>query len=285
MNLRPRLRPTYSGVTATLALMMAMGGTSYAAVALQANSVKSIHIADGTIQARDIASDAVHSGKVKDGTLRAADFRQGELPSGAAGPQGEQGPKGDQGLPGPKGDQGEQGLPGQQGDQGPQGLTGDTGPKGLQGEQGLPGQQGDQGPQGLTGDTGPKGDTGLKGDKGDKGDTGASPVTAFAVVRADGSIDNARGVTHVRNEGPAAGGVVYTIGFGPNVNGCAIQVSVVDSAPSIYYSEVPTGYGTARSSGTGYPSGMGGAQSGFNVRIFDTAGNGVARPFVISAMC
>lgn len=238
MRLSTRRRPTYAGVTATLALMMAMGGTSYAAVSLHEGSVKSWHVADDSIKARDLTDGAIRSRQVLDGSLRAKDFRAGQLPRGAAGTQGTQGT---------------------------QGLPGDTGPQG---------------------DTGTQGETGPKGDKGDTGDAGASPVTSFALVRADGSIVNQRGVTHVRNESAGAvGGVAYTVGFGVDVNGCAIQVSVVDTAASPYYGEIPTGYGTARSTGADYPTGMGGAQSGYNVRLFDSTETGVARPFSISAIC
>ena len=66
---------------AYLALFVALGGTSYAAVALPKNSVG----------AAQIKPNAVSTKKVKNGSLRASDFKSGDLP---AGPQGATGPVG-----------------------------------------------------------------------------------------------------------------------------------------------------------------------------------------------
>jgi len=98
--------PKHSTVVAYVALFIALGGTSYAAVKLPKNSV------GGT----QIKANAVTSGKVKNGSLRKADFKASDLPVGPAGAQGAQG------LQGPKGDKGDQGL------QGLQGPTGNVGP-------------------------------------------------------------------------------------------------------------------------------------------------------------
>jgi hypothetical protein len=262
VNLRPRLRPTYSGVTATLALVMVMGGTSYAAVALHHDSVRSFHIAEDTIRATDIHSGAVKSSEVRDGSLRAIDFRAGQLPAGPQGPQGETGLQGETGPHGETGPQGETGLQGETGPHGETGLQGETGPQGEPGPAGAQGPKGDEGPQGPQGATGP------------------SPLTAFAVVRPDGSLVSQRGVQHAEAIGPAVGGQVYVIGFASDVSKCAVQVTVVDTNPSPYYSDVPNGYGTARIT-TGNWSGSAVA---YNVRLFD-GGTGVSRPFIISAMC
>jgi hypothetical protein len=88
-----RSRLTYANVMATIAVFVALGGSSYAAVTLTRSSVKGKHI----------AKNAVTSPKVKNGSLRRTDFRAGVLspgPRGAEGPRGEQGPKGDQGAAG-----------------------------------------------------------------------------------------------------------------------------------------------------------------------------------------
>jgi hypothetical protein len=95
---------------AYLALFIALSGTSYAAVKLPANSIKS----------KQLGKNAVTSTKVKDGSLLARDFKAGELP---AGKQGERGAQGERGLPGERGVQGERGLQGEQGLQGPAGPT------------------------------------------------------------------------------------------------------------------------------------------------------------------
>lgn len=238
MNLRPRIRPTYAGVTATLALMVALSGTSYAAVTLQSGSVHSSHIADNTIRAKDIHRGAVRSNEVRDHSLRAKDFGKGELPAGAPGRQG---------LPGPKGD------------------------AGVDGRQGFQGVQGEPGPRGP------------QGDQGEQGPAGASPVTAFAVVRADGTVVSQRGLKRSENYAQAAGGQVYLLGFSEDVSDCAVQVSVVDTDPSGMYAEVPTGHGTARVSTIDW-TGSGVAVT-YNVRIFDGDTVGVAKPFAFSAVC
>ena len=69
-----------SNAVAYLALFVALGGTSYAAVQLPANSVK----------AKQIAKNAVATAEVKDGSLTVKDF-QGGLPAGPTGPQGPKG--------------------------------------------------------------------------------------------------------------------------------------------------------------------------------------------------
>ena len=85
---------------ALLALLIALGGTSYAAVQLPRNSV-------GTPQLR---AKAVTSAKLAKNVRAQLATAGVPGPQGAAGPQGEPGP---QGGPGPKGD------PGDQGDLGP----------------------------------------------------------------------------------------------------------------------------------------------------------------------
>jgi hypothetical protein len=95
---RPKL--TYANVVASLALFVALGGTSFAAFQLGKNSVKSKNIAKEAVHASDIANDAVSSAKVKDGSLLAGDFKAGQLPSGPTGPTGKTGATGPQGSPG-----------------------------------------------------------------------------------------------------------------------------------------------------------------------------------------
>lgn len=100
------LKLTYANVVATLALFIALGGSSYAAVELGKNSVKSDNIGKEQVRASDIAKNAVSSAKVKDASLLAKDFKSGQLPMGAPGaigPRGPQGPKGDRGLQGAPG--------------------------------------------------------------------------------------------------------------------------------------------------------------------------------------
>ena len=109
-SLKPR-RPSPALVVSVIALIVALGGTSYAAIKLPANSV-------GTKQ---IKKDAVTTAKVKDGSLQMADFRAGQIPAGAAG------------ATGPKGDTGATGATGAAGPKGDTGTTGDKGAHGAQG--------------------------------------------------------------------------------------------------------------------------------------------------------
>ncbi len=84
---------SYANVMSTLALFVALGGVSYAAVKLPKNSVG----------AKQLRTDAVTSKKVKDGSLAATDFAAGQLPAGARGPAGPQGVAGPQGAAGAAG--------------------------------------------------------------------------------------------------------------------------------------------------------------------------------------
>ena len=77
-------------LVACIALVVALGGVSYAAAVLPKSSV-------GTPQ---LKKKAVTGAKVKNGSLTAADFKAGQLPAGPQGSQGPQGPKGDTGAPG-----------------------------------------------------------------------------------------------------------------------------------------------------------------------------------------
>jgi hypothetical protein len=90
MRALPSRRPRYAEVTATLALVIALGGTSYAVTALPRNSV-------GTAQ---LKAHAVTRGKLARGLAHAG--RRGRKgvpgPAGAIGPAGPAGPSGMSGL-------------------------------------------------------------------------------------------------------------------------------------------------------------------------------------------
>jgi hypothetical protein len=85
MRLLRRFRlPSPAMVIACLALLLVLGGTSYAAIqALPRNSVTSV--------------------QVKDRSLLAKDFKAGQIPRGPAGPAGAAGPAGPAGPQGPPG--------------------------------------------------------------------------------------------------------------------------------------------------------------------------------------
>lgn len=96
-------RPSYANVVSTLALFIALGGVSYAAVTLPANSVSSKQIKRGAVKNSDLGKSAVTGSKVKNGSLLSGDFKPGQLPAGATGAQGLKGDKGDAGTNGTSG--------------------------------------------------------------------------------------------------------------------------------------------------------------------------------------
>src|SRR3954452_5183757 len=130
MDPMPRLkllrRPSPALVVSVIALVVALGGTSYAAIVLPANSV-------GTKQ---IKKNAVTGAKVKNGSLLSADFRAGQLPAGATGATGATGLKGDKGTAGAAGPAG---SPGVKGDPGTPGAPGTDGADGTAGTAGVNG--------------------------------------------------------------------------------------------------------------------------------------------------
>lgn len=84
------LRHARSNAVGYLALTVALGGTSYAAVALPARSVGP----------KQLKANAVTSAKVKNRTLRLKDFKVGQIPAGLAGARGLVGADGAKGATG-----------------------------------------------------------------------------------------------------------------------------------------------------------------------------------------
>lgn len=145
-----------------IALFIALGGTSYAAIHLPPNSV-------GT---RQLRRHSVTPSKISPRTLRL--FR-GQ--SGAGGLPGPAGPAGPKGARGPRGYRGYRGF---------RGATGPTGPQGVPGTPGAPGTAGPPGASTLTGNWLPESTTGT-----DLGPPVGSRSTASSV--AGGATDDAVG--------------------------------------------------------------------------------------------
>ena len=76
-----RQRLTFANVLSMVALFLALGGSSVAAVSLKRNSVKGKHI----------ARNAVTAPKVKNASLRLEDFAAGQIPQGPKGDKGDNG--------------------------------------------------------------------------------------------------------------------------------------------------------------------------------------------------
>ena len=95
MRQRPTKLPSPAMVLAATALLVALGGTSVAAVSqIPRASVGAAQLKANAVTSPKIANNTIVSADVRNGSLLRADFRRGQLP---AGPVGAQGP---QGLPG-----------------------------------------------------------------------------------------------------------------------------------------------------------------------------------------
>jgi hypothetical protein len=97
-------RFTYGNIVGTLALFIALGGTSYAVATgsidgreIKNNSVRSKDLRNNDVRGRDVRNGTLTSTDVRNGSLLAADFQPGQIPDG---------PKGDKGDPGPQGETG-----------------------------------------------------------------------------------------------------------------------------------------------------------------------------------
>lgn len=85
-------RPSASMVVSSFALLVAMSGTSYAALQISGNDIEK-----GTVTSKQIKDDSLKGKDVKDGSLRVEDFGD-ELPAGPAGPAGADGEDGEDGV-------------------------------------------------------------------------------------------------------------------------------------------------------------------------------------------
>jgi Collagen triple helix repeat (20 copies) len=110
---RLRAKLTYANVMATVAVFIALGGASYAAVKLPKDSV-------GPNQLRKEAVTPTKLSKASKVALTG--------PQGPSGPQGPRGDTGAMGATGAQGEEGEQGDPGEKGEKGDQGEPGPQGP-------------------------------------------------------------------------------------------------------------------------------------------------------------
>jgi hypothetical protein len=168
-----------SQVVAYVALFVALGGTSFAAVMVTGRQVKDgsltgTDLKNGSVTGKDLKNRSVTTYDIRDGSLMAKDFKFGQLPAAAAGAQGVRGFKGDTGSTGAAG---------------ATGATGDTGATGETGSAGDTGPQGDPGVEGAPGIQGPQGDPGIAGTNGAPGADGSA--LGFAHVNQDGTLDEA----------------------------------------------------------------------------------------------
>jgi hypothetical protein len=81
-----RTRLTYANVMATIAVFIALGGSSYAAIVITGRNVK-----NSSLTGRDIRNSSLTASDVKNHSLRAVDFKSKQLPAGPQGPKGDKG--------------------------------------------------------------------------------------------------------------------------------------------------------------------------------------------------
>jgi len=81
---------TYANVTATIALFVALGGTSYAAIKLPRNSVGATQIATGAVRSAEIKDRSVGLRDISTGARTSLRGQRGL--AGSPGPQGPAGP-------------------------------------------------------------------------------------------------------------------------------------------------------------------------------------------------
>ncbi len=110
-----RKRLTFANVMSLVAVFIALGSASYAAVNLPKNSVGTKQLKNRSVGTKQLKGNSVNSGKIRDFSLKARDFQNGQIPAGPTGPTG---------------------SPGSDGATGPQGLAGTTGPTGITGADG-----------------------------------------------------------------------------------------------------------------------------------------------------
>ena len=91
-----RKQLSYANVVASLALVLALGGTAWAAVTLPRDSVASKQIRKDAVRSPEIRAEAVRSSEIQDEGIRLADIAAGARTAleGAEGPAGPPGPAG-----------------------------------------------------------------------------------------------------------------------------------------------------------------------------------------------
>src|SRR3954467_4707102 len=117
MPARFRSQLTYANVMATIAVFVALGGSSYAALRVTGKNVPRDALTGADIKnltGRDVRNNSLTGADVKNlgsadianGRLLAKDFARGQLPKGETGATGATGPKGETGATGAAGAQG-----------------------------------------------------------------------------------------------------------------------------------------------------------------------------------
>ncbi|MEA2279609.1 MAG: hypothetical protein QOK21_216 [Solirubrobacteraceae bacterium] len=79
MLARLRRRASFANVTSALALFVALGGTSYAAITLPSNSVGAAQIRTGAVGTSEIRRNGVGASEINTGAVRAGEIKTGAV--------------------------------------------------------------------------------------------------------------------------------------------------------------------------------------------------------------
>lgn len=90
-----KARLTYANVMASVAVFIALGGTSYAAVSITGRDVR-----NNSLSGADVRNSSLSGADIRNRSLRSSDFATGQLKAGAKGEKGDKGDKGDPGSGG-----------------------------------------------------------------------------------------------------------------------------------------------------------------------------------------
>ncbi|HMJ96942.1 MAG TPA: hypothetical protein VK486_13885 [Thermoleophilaceae bacterium] len=90
-----RTRLSYANVMATIAVFVALGGSSYAAIKVTGKNVQ-----DSSLTGADIKNSSLTTSDMRNGSLLAGDFKSGQLPKGDTGAPGLTGANGEPGADG-----------------------------------------------------------------------------------------------------------------------------------------------------------------------------------------
>jgi len=113
-------KPTPAFAVAVTALLVSLGGTSYAVTQIGSEdikngSVQSVDVKDGSLRGNDIENGSLRGPDIANGSLTDNDFKEGTLLKGAKGDKGDKGEPGTNGAPGTNGTNGTNGAAGAQG--------------------------------------------------------------------------------------------------------------------------------------------------------------------------
>ena len=205
---------------ALVALFIALGGTSYAAVdRVSSSSGRLYACVTRRFHTLNLSSA---SGVCQRGQAKISWNRVGQ--------PGHRGMRGAIGPAGLKGDTGAAGPPGPMGDVGASGVAGGQGPKGDTGA------TGSTGPQGPKGDTGATGSTGPQGPKGDPGSSGANGVSVNSASLPSGDSNCPNGGSSFT----AADGMTYACNGAPGAPGAGFQFTTASGASGPTLSQAET---------------------------------------------